>query len=119
MSLLSPSELNAIRTVAPSGMQTTVNLFRLKTTDNAVGTEQTYPPNGTVKGWLYSTPTPTITLVSGEQAIVNTYRLFLPIGTDILTGDRVVIGAQEYTVSDTDAESTWLPMLTVSLRKVE
>lgn len=117
--LLSTTELAAIRGVAESGMVTPVQLLRLIVTEGPTGDEEGWADNGTVQGWVYSTPTPMITVVSGAQALVNTYRLFVPVGTDILTGDRVGIGIEQYTVSDTTAESTWLPMLTVSLRKVE
>jgi len=51
--------------------------------------------------------------------VVNTYRLFLEVGTDITPGDRVMVGGAMFTVSDTTAESTWLPLLTASLRRIE
>ncbi len=71
----------------------------------------------TVKGWFFSTPTPLQEVDSGVIVTVNTYRLYVPVGTDVLPGDQVRVGADSYTVSDTTAESTWLPFLTCSLRK--
>jgi hypothetical protein len=77
----------------------------------------------TVNGWFYSTPTPVQDVDTGQIVTVNTYRLFLPVGTDIKVGDHVHVGnadpRDDYTVSDTTAESTWLPLLTCSLRKKE
>lgn len=118
--LISDSAMAALRQVAELGMVTDVTIYDLVTSESATGSEQTWTARSTpVQGWLYSTPTPTIQVVSGHQAIVNTYRLFLPIGTDIRTGDRCSIAGERFIVSDTTVESTWQAMLTVSLRRVE
>jgi hypothetical protein len=120
MSLVSPGAMAALRSTAELGMVTPVLIYDLVTEETATGSELTYEVrSSTVNGWLYSTPSPVISLVSGAQALVNTYRLFLPVGTDIETGDRCEIGGNLFTVSDTTAESTWNPLLTVSLRRVE
>lgn len=76
----------------------------------------------TVKGWFFSTPTPQQDVDTGMVVTVNTYRLYVPVGTDIKVGDHVHVETNpidDYTVSDTTAESTWLPLLTCSLRKKE
>ena len=55
---------------------------------------------------------------AGALVTVNTYRLYLPVGTDIKVGDEVVVGGDDvYIVSDTTAESTWMAVLECSLRK--
>jgi hypothetical protein len=75
-----------------------------------------------VNGWFYSTPTPVQQVDTGQIVTVNTYRLFLPVGTDVLPGDHVHVGSDptdDYTVSDTTGEGSWLPLLTCSLRKKE
>lgn len=127
----SAKEMSYIRSLAEIGMQSDViiqkrtpitdesdpaNIFG----DDGVTHVEVVPASGVlIKGWLYSTVSPTITVVGGKMALVNTYRLFLPVGTDIESGDHVVIGGNEFIVSDTTAESTWLPLLNVSLRRVE
>lgn len=117
--LVSDSEMAALRQFGLQGMQTDVAIWARTTVQTEDGQEDTWAYARTVKGWLHSDPTPTITLVSGEMATVNTYRLFLPVGTAILPGDHAVIGGQTFIVSDTTAESTWQPMLRVSLRLAE
>jgi len=75
-----------------------------------------------VKGWFYSTPTPVQQVDTGQIVTVNTYRLYLPVGTDIKVGDHVHVATNpidDYTVSDTTAEGSWLPLLACSLRKKE
>jgi len=75
-----------------------------------------------VNGWFHSTPTPVQEVDMGQIVTVNTYRLFLPVGTDIRVGDHVHVATNptdDYTVSDTTGEGTWLPLLTCSLRKKE
>jgi hypothetical protein len=118
--LLTDRQLGALREVAESGMTTDVQIIRQAMVRDS-------SPNGddyitettvtTVKGWLYSTPTPERTVDGGSIITANTYRLFVPVGTDVQNSDVVVVNNDRYTVSDTDHESTWNPMLTVSLRR--
>ncbi len=75
--------------------------------------------SSSITGWLYSEPQPVLTINAGETAMVNTYRWFCPVGSDVRSGDKMVIGGSEFTVSDTNTESTWLPLLRCSLRRVE
>lgn len=117
--LVSDAEMAALQDVALSGMQTDVSIYTRATEQTDDGQESVWTLSSTAKGWLYSTPTPVITLVSGEMTTVNTYRLFLPVGTAIVPGDHAVIGGQTFIVSDTTAESTWKPLLRVSLRFAE
>jgi hypothetical protein len=127
--LLTDNQLEAIQKTAMLGMQTTVSIFRptadsgLDLTDNpygsAPGTPQDITPMGGVLGWLYSTPTPVATIDAGQLITVNTYRLWVPVDTDIRPRDRVVIGANTYVVSDTTADQTWPALLSCSLRLAE
>ena len=118
--ILTDRQIGALREVAEMGMVTPVQILRTAMVRDS-------SPNGddivsetttsTVNGWLYSTPTPRRTMDGGSIVTSNDYRLFLPVGTDVQDGDVCVIGGQRYTVTDTDDESTWNPMLTVSLRR--
>jgi len=129
--LLSDSQVAAIQKTGLLGMQTPVQILRgdpstgLELTDDPYGSspgtpEAVTPPMGvTVKGWLHSTPTPTQTVDHGREITINTYRLWVPVGTDILPRDRVVIGTQTYIVTDTTADSTWPAVLNCSLRLAE
>lgn len=125
MSLLTPEELRQIQLTAELGMTSTVKIQR-----RTVGTptveandygddEVTYKPatkTTTVKGWLMSKPADMPSDENGQIVTVNTYRLVVPVGTDIRAGDRVTIGSRKFTVIDTTAESTWPALLAVSLR---
>lgn len=125
------NELANIRSLAEMGMQSDV-IIKKRTPitsesdpaniygdDGVTHVESNIYSEANVKGWLYSQPSPVITVVGGVMALVNTYRLFVPVGTNIESGDHVVIGSNEFIVSDTVAESTWLPLLNVSLRRAE
>ena len=119
--LLSSAEIDAFRDVALQGMQDDVAIYRRSTisTDDGMTSEWAYLT--TAKGWIYSVPTQHQSLVSGEIVTINTYRLFVPVGTDIAQGDKVKIGghSQEYICSDTISENTWQAVLRVSLRFAE
>ena len=128
--LLSDSQLAAIQKTAMLGMQTDVRILRstpdtgLDLTDDPYGSSPgtpaaVTPPIGGVKGWLHSTPTPTASIDAGQLITVNTYRLWVPVDTDIRPRDRVEIGSQTYVVTDTTADSTWPALLSCSLRLAE
>ena len=118
--LLSDAELGSLQDIALLGMQSTCTIWDYDQVETVNGKEHTWVArSSTVQCWLYSTPSPTIQIISGAQGLVNTYRLYLPVGTDIATGDRVEVGGGMYTVSDTTSENTWQALLTVSLRRVE
>jgi hypothetical protein len=119
MTLVSAQELGALRAVAESGMTTPASVYRRSVVTDANGQHSTWALQGTILGWMFSEPTPVITLNAGEQALVNTYRWFCPVGTDIISGDKLLVGAAEFTVSDTNTESTYLPLLRCSLRRAE
>jgi len=120
MSLLTDAELGAVREVAKLGMVSDVTIYDHSVVETIDGSADAWVARSSpVKGWLHSTPTPTLAIMSGVQGVVNTYRLFLEVGTDITPGDRVMVGGAMFTVSDTTAESTWLPLLTASLRRIE
>lgn len=125
--LLSENQLKAVRKAALLGMVTDVIIERRNEAPPPVGGDYgddfiTYDPTTEstsrhVKGWFHSTPTPVQDVDTGMVVTANTYRLYLPVGTDVQVGDRIQVGSASYTVSDTTAESTWLPLLTCSLRK--
>lgn len=129
--LLTDNQLQRVRDVALLGMVTPITIEkRAEGTIPSGGdygddfltyTETTASRRQVVKGWFFSTPTPMQDVDTGAIVTSNTYRLFLPVGTDINIGDHVFVGPNPdaYTVSDTTAESTWLPLLTCSLRRRE
>jgi len=126
---LTANQLERIRDVAKLGMQTPISIYARSEGDipsggdygdDFVDYDQTNESRRTVvKGWFFSQPAQVQDVDTGMITTTTTYRLFLPVGTDINAGDRVVVGADAYTVSDTDREGTWLPMLTANLRKRE
>lgn len=128
---LTPNQLERVRDIPLLGMTTLVTIERRSDAtpdpDNDYGddmlgyTTTNESRRMEVRGWFFSTPTPQLSVDTGQVVTANTYRLFLPVGTDILPGDHVHVGSapDDYTVSDTTAESTWLPLLTCSLRRRE
>jgi hypothetical protein len=129
--LLTDNQMARLRDIALLGMVTPITIERRSEGAIPAGgdygddfltyTETSASRRQTVKGWFFSSPTPMQDVDTGAIVTSNTYRLFLPVGTDINIGDHVFVGTapDAYTVSDTTAESTWLPLLTCSLRRRE
>lgn len=119
--LVPPHVMAQVRLVAEQGMQTDLTIRRRSVStpvsDDYGDDVVTYADVVTTVGWFHSTPTPVQVEDAGSLVTINTYRLFLPVGTDVLDGDEVVVGESVYIVSDTTAESTWQAMLKCSLRK--
>jgi len=131
---LTPNQMARVRDVALLGMITPLVIERRSGVTDSNAAENAYGDDAltytitnesrrtTVQGWFYSTPTPMQEVDSGQVVTVNTYRLYLPVGTDIRPGDHVHVATNptdDYTVSDTTGEGSWLALLACSLRKRE
>lgn len=117
----STGQMTKMRDVVKSGFITPVTIKRRMTSDSDYGDGEvvTWATVTTVNGWVYSTPTPVQEADTGSVITVNTYRLFIPVGTNVKPGDQAVINGDTYIVSDTTGESTWQAMTVCSLRKRE
>lgn len=120
--LVSDSQIARLRTVAELGMQSTVVITKRTyddtnpyTDDEVVSSESTI----TTKGWLRSTPAGDIRSMNNMQAVVSSHRLFVPVGTDIATGDKVTIDGHDFIVQDTSVESTWKVLIRATLERIE
>ena len=115
----SVSEMAELQGIAAMGMQTPIDIWKRTTVETENGQADSWAYASSTLCWIYSTPTPTITLISGAMGLLNLYRVFLPVEADINSGDHAVIGGATYIVEDTIAESTWKPLLRCSFRRVE
>jgi len=120
--LVSDSQMTHLRSVAELGMQSVVEIYRRTyndtnpyTDDEVVETEHIT----TTYGWLRSTPAGDIRSINNMQALVSSHRLFVPVPTDIRTGDMVKVDGTEFTVQDTSAESTWRVVIRCILERIE
>lgn len=119
MPLLTAAQLSAVQSVAIQGMVTPVTIKRRTSASNAYGEDVSYSTVTTANGWFFSSPTALQGEDAGSLVTDNTYRLYLPVGTNILSGDEITVGSGIYIVTDTTSESTWPALLNVSLRKRE
>lgn len=115
--LLKDSQMKEIQFHAQAGMKTPVTIKRSVVTSNELGDDNVGSLETVVETrcWLHSTPTAEPTL-DGGIVTANTYRMNLPVGTDVLPRDHVFINDTEYVVTDTTADETWPAMLNCSLR---
>lgn len=117
MTLVSAAQLTAIRNLAKKGMTSTGAIFRLAKTTTDEGTSEAYAAAGSSIGWLWQSTTLAVADVGGVQAVVSQFEWRVPVGTDIRPFDQVVIGAETFYVTDTDAEGTIIPYITCRVRR--
>jgi hypothetical protein len=122
MALISASEMAALRGVAEAGMTTNVMILARTTTRTDDGSKDTWATSGpVVQGWLYEMTSPgaAIGVISGEMGLASLFRLLLPVGTVVQSGDHVLIGGATYVVEHTNSDNTHLPVLNLAVRKLE
>jgi len=123
MFLINPDELLAIQDLAESGMISTVGVYKQTIVQTDDGQETVYPssPSFSVQGWLYNqTGTGgTISVLDGGGGIAQQIRLIVPVGTDIISGDKVVVSGEAYFCQYTTAGDTYPPFMRVYLRTIE
>lgn len=123
MPLVTESQLNSLRSVVELGMVTDVTIINVEQADSPFSDDEMVKEGEggrqVVKGWLREVPAGTIDVVSGVMANTGIYRLFLPLGTQIENGDRVVVNDEEFIVQDTNQDSTYKVTLRVSLARAE
>jgi len=118
--LLTTSQLGALSKLVKRGFDTELRIYDHVVTEGSTGsTESWVARSETTKGWMHSTPTPVMTVGNNLQGTVNSHRLFLELGTDIDSADRVEIDGKMFTVEDTTKEDTIQAMLTVALRRID
>jgi hypothetical protein len=121
------SELASLRKTAEVSLVDDVDIW-----PRAVNTDENDPNNiyedsgavsyayrETVKGWIFSSPNQNAEAVGGIIGTLNLYRVFMPVGTEVTPGDRLFIKGDFFELIDTVDESTWLPILRCSARRLE
>ena len=119
--LVSNSQMASLRSVAVLGMQTDVTILNLVRVNDPFSDEgsQSWTETVTVKGWLRGAVAGDIRRAGGMSGLVAGYRLFVPIDAPITNGDRVRIEGNDFTVQDTNIESTWRVVMRCELERVE
>jgi hypothetical protein len=119
--LISTSQLAFMRTTVERAFNTDVDIYKRSLVESVYEDEatETFTFSETIKGWVYSTPSSSAAEVGFTIGTLNLYRLFVPVGSDVEPGDRLKIDGNDFLVIDTINESTWLPLLRCSLRRLE
>lgn len=118
--LVSQSEIESLREYALTGMQTEIQIFRKVSVAGDYGDDEesfSSTPDAVVMGWFRNAPNLNLTDEMGALQQIDDGRLFVPVGTDISRGDKVVIEGNAWSVIDTSEESTYKVLLRASLRR--
>lgn len=117
--LVSDAAMASLRSVAETGMQTSVDIYPKTLTETLSDTAVGWPTkSATVLGWLRSDPSNRFTIDGGVLEAETPFRLLLPVGTAIDPGDQVEIAGDRYSVVDTNQESTYKVSLRCMIRKL-
>lgn len=124
MTLLTDSELAAIRELGEQGMVTQVTVYEIVTdtglddSDDPYGSSTTTSTVGvTTRGWLVGRWAVDRGPDSGDVDTSTLYRLRLPVGTTIEAGWEVEIGGNRYLVIDAGTDQTWPEWLNCTVRR--
>lgn len=122
--LLTLSQLQAIQKLGERGMNTDVAIYtkagQAKDPEHPYGDEIVhYEDPVTVKGWLVTRPTERLDVGASQVQTISTHTLRVPVGTHILAGDKVTIGAEEFIVTDATNEQSWPEWTIAYLRGYE
>jgi hypothetical protein len=114
-------QLAFMRTTAEISLVDDVDIWPMTTAENIYedSGDTTYEYRETVKGWIFSAPTSGAQAVAGVIGTLSLYRVFLAVGTEVSPGDRLYIKGAFFELIDTVDESTWLPILRCSARRLE
>lgn len=118
--LVSAAEMASLAVFAESAMQTEVSIYHKSSDENSYSDDQvTYPtePDAVVLGWFRNQPDYQLTEEFSALQHVEDGRLFLPLGTALSRGDKVVVMGTNWFVIDTNLESTYRVLMRVSLRR--
>jgi hypothetical protein len=119
MPLVTAQQLDGLRFIAELGMETTVDIYPRVESEAPSDTVDSWPTKSlSTKGWLRSMPAMAFNIDVGVLEASTPFRLFLPVGTPVKPGDRVKIAGADYSVVDTNVESTLQVVLRCTLRKV-
>ena len=122
MSLLEPSELLEIQSLARSGMTGTATILVRSIVETEDGQESVWATNGDdVACWVYERTPDSTTLgaLSGAVAIAEQFSIRVPLGSDVHAGDQLAIGDVIYSVQTTNAQDSYPAWLNCACRAIE
>lgn len=120
MSLVTETQLDALRQVAYRGLDTPVAIMRRTAYETDADVAYAWAEVSTVMGWLRHMNNPGIDVQTGRIAgTMSIFRLHLRHDVDIRHDDRVVIGGETYLVQDVNSENTITVFRTAMLRRIE
>ena len=119
MSLISPTQLAAIRKVAYRGLETEVAIMRAVQVETDFGSEEAWATVAITDGWIREMSVNGPTDVFARIAAIGTHRLHVRVDVDIRPGDRAYVNDEAFTVAHVNEHNTIKVFMTASLRRVE
>lgn len=122
MTLISPSELLAIQSIAESGMTGTATILTRATVETANGQESVWATVGEdVPCWVKQVTGDSALLgaISGGVGIGQVFNVRVPIGSAVNSGDELAIGSIIYSVESQNQSDTYPAWLECNVRTVE
>lgn len=127
--LVTPAMMARIRGYGNRQLVTTMVIQRRIQTETEYGSNTSYQPVQTVKGWLRMFNKPDLVEKTGVIGATGIFRLHLPQGTDIREGDQVLVTDPnltvgepyplKYIVNDVNNDDTIQVFTTALVRRIE
>lgn len=122
MSLLLPSELLEIQSLANSGMASTATILTRAVIETADGQESVWAQVGDeVPCWVKQLLGDSSTLgnIAGAVGIAQLVNIRFAIGTQVFSGDRIVVGSTIYDAQASNDSDTYPAFLEMACRTID
>lgn len=122
MSLISPSELAAIQSLAESGMTSRATILTQSVVATDDGQENVWATSALdVPCWVHYVTgvAQTLGALAGGVEISQTFAIRLPVGTEVNPADHIVVGSVTYVVDNVGTGATIGPWLVAGCRTLD
>lgn len=119
MVLITPSEMAAIQAIGLSGMQSTAIILTRAIVQTDDGQENVWATSSLdIPCWVREVTSPGRDLgsIAGAVNLVEEFLIRVPVGTEVRSGDRIVVGETTYDVQHSNNEDTYPDWLQCSCR---
>lgn len=121
MPFVTPTQLTALRSVAYRGLDSSATIERSVEVENAFGSAPQWTTVATgVPCWVRAMPLASnIIDVAYRAAVIGAFRIHFEVDADVIHGDRITVGDEQFEVIDVNVENTIQIFRTAVAKRIE